>query len=465
MALATLTVRQTYTDVAAATPISVPIPLFETGDIIVYYGNEGAVAVENTDYTITLNETDYSDFTLTPTASLIAKIDALIAADETEANTVTVYRSVTLDTEITPSAARNTDVLSREFDRTMMKLQQLDEALGRAPKLSPNYGGSPLVIELSATPTEKLVKIDANGKLVDGPAVSELEAQASAVAAAEAAQTAAESAQTAAESAQTGAEAAETAAAESAGEAAAAAASLDVTEFRPYKDSVRVATTENITLANLQTVDGVSLAAGDRVLVKDQTAPEENGIYVVVDGGAWTRTDRAAAWAQLVSAVVPVEEGTVNADTVWLCKANAGGTLDTTAVEWERLLDAADIGVAVQGYDPATVKGDTTQNLTVGYTFTSDNIGNTGATTVTPAFTAAPLKRCTVTGNFKIEAPASGEGNYIMQVTNDGTGGYTFDATDFDDVKGTYDDTASAVQYAGVFVINGRNVLIWFAGD
>ena len=54
------------------------------------------------------------------------------------------------------------------------------------------------------------------------------------------------------------------------------------------KGPVRVATTANIALTGLQTVDGVSLAAQDRVLVKDQTDPSENGIYRV-DTGPWVR--------------------------------------------------------------------------------------------------------------------------------------------------------------------------------
>ena len=54
------------------------------------------------------------------------------------------------------------------------------------------------------------------------------------------------------------------------------------------KQSVKVATTENITLSGAQTIDGVSVVAGDRVLVKDQTDPTNNGIYVA-DAGAWSR--------------------------------------------------------------------------------------------------------------------------------------------------------------------------------
>jgi hypothetical protein len=55
-----------------------------------------------------------------------------------------------------------------------------------------------------------------------------------------------------------------------------------------FKAPCRAATTANITLSGLQTVDGVALAAGDRVLVKEQTDPVDNGIYTVASG-AWTR--------------------------------------------------------------------------------------------------------------------------------------------------------------------------------
>jgi phage-related tail fiber protein len=55
------------------------------------------------------------------------------------------------------------------------------------------------------------------------------------------------------------------------------------------KGPCRVATTANIALYALQTIDGVALAVGDRVLVKNQTAGYENGIYVV-DTGQWRRS-------------------------------------------------------------------------------------------------------------------------------------------------------------------------------
>lgn len=98
------------------------------------------------------------------------------------------------------------------------------------------------------------------------------------------------------------------------------------------KGSVKVATTANITLSGLQTVDGVALVAGDRVLVKDQTTAAQNGIYVVASG-AWARATDADTWDKLASAYVLVQKGTNNADTGYLFTVDAGGgTLGTTAI-------------------------------------------------------------------------------------------------------------------------------------
>lgn len=83
-----------------------------------------------------------------------------------------------------------------------------------------------------------------------------------------------------------------------------------------WKDSVRAATTANITLSGAQTIDGISIIAGDRVLVKDQTTQTENGIYLC-SSGSWPRTTDGDSSSDLTNAMVPVEEGTANADTTW----------------------------------------------------------------------------------------------------------------------------------------------------
>jgi hypothetical protein len=105
------------------------------------------------------------------------------------------------------------------------------------------------------------------------------------------------------------------------------AAGLDI------KASCRAATTAGVTLSGAQTIDGVAVVAGDRVLVKDQAAPEQNGIYVCA-AGAWTRAPDMDAWGEVPGANAWVEEGAVNGDRSWVCTANAGGALGATAVTW-----------------------------------------------------------------------------------------------------------------------------------
>jgi hypothetical protein len=76
---------------------------------------------------------------------------------------------------------------------------------------------------------------------------------------------------------------------------------------------VKAATTGNISLSNIQTIDGVNVVANDRVLVKDQTSTPENGIYICVDGGSWTRaTDFDDNDKIRIGDFVFCENGTVN---------------------------------------------------------------------------------------------------------------------------------------------------------
>lgn len=95
--------------------------------------------------------------------------------------------------------------------------------------------------------------------------------------------------------------------------------------------SCNVATTADIVLSGIQTIDGVLLVVGDRVLVKNQTTQANNGIYIVTSG-SWTRATDADTWAELVDAFVYVVNGSTNGNKVWNCNVVSGGTLGTTAV-------------------------------------------------------------------------------------------------------------------------------------
>jgi hypothetical protein len=109
------------------------------------------------------------------------------------------------------------------------------------------------------------------------------------------------------------------------------------------KDSVKVATTANITLSGAQTIDGVSVTTGDRVLVKDQTTALQNGIYVVAVG-SWTRASDADTSAKVTPGLFTfVEEGTTNADTGWVISTNAAVTLGTTALTFAQFSGAGQL--------------------------------------------------------------------------------------------------------------------------
>jgi hypothetical protein len=105
------------------------------------------------------------------------------------------------------------------------------------------------------------------------------------------------------------------------------------------KASVVAATTADITLTAPQTIDGISVIAGDRVLVKNQATSSQNGIYLVA-AGAWTRAADADTWNELVSAFVFVERGTVNADVGFVCTVDPGGTLNSTSVTFTQFSGA-----------------------------------------------------------------------------------------------------------------------------
>jgi phage-related tail fiber protein len=103
-----------------------------------------------------------------------------------------------------------------------------------------------------------------------------------------------------------------------------------------WKAPVRVATTTNINLQTfgLGTIDGVALAAGDRVLVKNQTDQTTNGLYNA-STGPWTRTVDAAnnsQWTQ--GLLVTVTQGVANAFTLWILTAANPIVLGTTLLPW-----------------------------------------------------------------------------------------------------------------------------------
>lgn len=125
-----------------------------------------------------------------------------------------------------------------------------------------------------------------------------------------------------------------------------------------WKDAVRVATTTVGTLAtsfaNGQVVDGVTLATGDRILIKDQ-GTTDNGIYVVAASGAPTRATDAATGTDILGAAMLVLEGTTNADKQFVLTTNGPINLASTILAFAQLsgtgtsVSAGNAGITVAG--------------------------------------------------------------------------------------------------------------------
>ena len=167
------------------------------------------------------------------------------------------------------------------------------------------------------------------------------------------------------------------------------------------KASVKVATTANITLSGAQTIDGVSTSPTDRVLVKDQTNQNENGIYSVA-AGAWTRTTDLDLWLEVPGAFVFVERGTVNADTGWVSIADStGGPLGASPVIWSQFSSAGTL------YDGSgLVKSGNVLNVGGGAGITvgtdSVSVANNGITNAMIADGAINLGTADVTGALNV---------------------------------------------------------------
>lgn len=129
------------------------------------------------------------------------------------------------------------------------------------------------------------------------------------------------------------------------------------------KVSVRAATTAAITLSGAQTIDGVSVIAGNRVLVKDQAAGEDNGIYVAA-AGAWSRASDADVSAEVTAGMFTfVEEGTVNGDIGYVLATDNPIVLGTTALVFTAFTGVsalvAGAGLTKTGNTVDVVAGDT----------------------------------------------------------------------------------------------------------
>ncbi len=187
------------------------------------------------------------------------------------------------------------------------------------------------------------------------------------------------------------------------------------------KDSVRVATTADITLSGTQTIDGIAVIAGNRVLVKNQSTASQNGIYVVA-ASAWSRSADANSASNISPGLFTfVEEGTVNADSGWVLTTDGTITVDTTSLTFVQFSGAGQIIAGIG----LTKTGNTLDISTVPVAN-----GGTGQTT----YTNGQLLIGNTTGNTLTKATLTAGSN--VNITN-GTGSITIASTDTTYTAGT----------------------------
>jgi hypothetical protein len=184
------------------------------------------------------------------------------------------------------------------------------------------------------------------------------------------------------------------------------------------KASVKAATTENGTLAtafdNGSVIDGVTLATGDRILIKNQTDATANGIYVVAASGAPTRSTDMNAPAEFPGAFTFVEQGTTNADTGYVCTNNSV-VVGTTEITFAQFSGAgsyvAGNGITLTG-NSFSINTGVTADLSTAQTFTNKTL--TSPTITTPVVTGLTLNDSSIV----FEGSSADDHETTLTVTN-----------------------------------------------
>jgi hypothetical protein len=229
-----------------------------------------------------------------------------------------------------------------------------------------------------------------------------------------------------------------------------------------WKQAVRAATTANGTLAsayeNGDTIDGVTLATGDRILIKNQTTASENGIYTVNASGAPTRATDADSGAELVNATVYVSEGTTNADTQWTCTTNATITVGSTSLAFAQLTSGGG-GPTVD--NDTTLAGDSTTNVPSQHAVKSYVDGKVAGLSWKQAVRAATTANGTLASAYEngdtIDGVTLATGDRILiknQTTASENGIYTVNASGAP-TRATDADSGAELVNATVYVSEG----------
>ena len=160
------------------------------------------------------------------------------------------------------------------------------------------------------------------------------------------------------------------------------------------KDSCLVATTANITLSGTQTIDGVSVAAGKRVLVKDQSTGSENGIYVCA-AGSWSRATDADGNDEVTAGLFTfIEQGSVNGDAGFVLTTDDPITVGTTALAFTQFSGAGSVSAG----DGLTKSGNTL----------SADLKSNGGVVIESGELAVDLAASSITGTLAVSDGGTG---------------------------------------------------------
>lgn len=187
------------------------------------------------------------------------------------------------------------------------------------------------------------------------------------------------------------------------------------------KASVRVATTENSDLSGLDTIDGVTVTSGDRILVKNQTTASENGVYLAA-AGSWSRATDCDVSAEVTSGLFTfVSEGSVNADSAWVLTTNDPITVGSTSLAFTQFSGAGQINAGVA----------LTKN---GNTLDVDLVDSTSSTSTSAAATPSSVKSAYDLAATKAKvtrqasAPSSPANGDIWIESDNNNLGYVYDS-------------------------------------
>jgi hypothetical protein len=126
----------------------------------------------------------------------------------------------------------------------------------------------------------------------------------------------------------------------------------------------RVASTTNVAISsgleNGDTLDGITLVTGNRVLLKDQSTASQNGLYTVVASGAASRDTEYDTISELAGQLILVSEGSTHADDLFLCTTDTSATLGSSSISYTQVFPSAggtvtSVGLADAGSSEFTV--------------------------------------------------------------------------------------------------------------